>query len=224
MSEHGTAFPSWYITFQQAALAALPRPPQIDKDTALGWADNGEGFSRVLAEVLVPPAGNREKKPESLLELIGTIELSVTTEKFVARERFVVDTSLMASVKISYLGDNFKGWFLDKVEWPIAKTTLRYQKLRKASVDGPIIAELGGKEKAETTLTEVFALISRQGSDGTGILLNNGAANVFYCIDVNAVLRAVNVDWGDVGWRVSADSVGNPGRWYDGCHVLSRNF
>lgn len=56
MSKHGTdSFPNWYITFQQAALAALPRPPELDQDTALGWADNGKAFTNALAAALLPP-------------------------------------------------------------------------------------------------------------------------------------------------------------------------
>lgn len=55
MEYHGTAFPNWYITFQQAALAALPRPPEIDQDTALGWTDNGEAMQRAFLQFLVPP-------------------------------------------------------------------------------------------------------------------------------------------------------------------------
>lgn len=54
MEDHGTAFPSWYITFQQAALAALPRPPELDQEVALGWAGNGKAFAKVLAETLLP--------------------------------------------------------------------------------------------------------------------------------------------------------------------------
>ena len=56
MSDHETAstFPGWYIRFQQAALAALPRPPELNQDTGLGWADNGEAMKRVFAETLLP--------------------------------------------------------------------------------------------------------------------------------------------------------------------------
>lgn len=56
-SNHGTTsilFPDWYIRFQQAALAALPRPPELDQNTGLGWADDGETMKRVLAEALLP--------------------------------------------------------------------------------------------------------------------------------------------------------------------------
>jgi len=76
----------------------------------------------------------------------------------------VVDTGRKARVKISYLGDNFTGWFLGedgKVEAPIGEQELRFARLKKASVDEPILVELGGKEKAETTLTEMHSLMEK---------------------------------------------------------------
>ena len=57
MSSHGTTsdFPDWYIVFQQAALAALPRPSELDKDTGLNWAANGEAMKKGFAKILLPP-------------------------------------------------------------------------------------------------------------------------------------------------------------------------
>ena len=52
--EHGTAFPDWYITFQQAVLAALPRPPKLDQATGLAWANNGASLTTTLHQVFVP--------------------------------------------------------------------------------------------------------------------------------------------------------------------------
>lgn len=50
MQEHGTpSIPGWYIVFQQAVLAALPRPPLLSQDVALGWADNREALAREFA-------------------------------------------------------------------------------------------------------------------------------------------------------------------------------
>ena len=59
------------------------------------------------------------------------------------------------------------------------------------SVDGPILAELGGEAKAETTLTEVYSLMEAQKNGENGPLLTNGYANIFYVRDVNGALRAV---------------------------------
>ena len=177
------------------------------------WA-NGQDKQSPVAE---PPV------PELLLEPIGTVIVLATTEKFVAREKFILDTGLKAKVKISYLGDKFKGWFGEKVEDPIGEQTLRYGKLRKASVDAPIIAELGGEEKSETTLSETYHLMAKQPNGEKGVLLNNGRANLFYIKDQNGTLRTVFVFWDGVGWYVHALSVLDPDTWHDGRQVFSRN-
>ena len=167
------------------------------------------------------------KKPKlALLEPIGTIAIPATTTKFVAKNKFVRDTSRQAKVKISHQGYNFTSWFLNgdgKTEDPISEQALRYAKLCKASTDGPIIAELGGEEKSETTLSEMFALMEKQGNGEDGVLLTNGYWNIFYIKDANNVLRLVSVRWGGGGWRVYADSVENPNGWVAGNQVFSRN-
>ncbi len=158
----------------------------------------------------------------SLLEHLGTVAVP-KTKQFVARNHFAVNTKATAPTKISYLGDNFKAWFLGETEEPSDETTLRYQNLREASVDGPIIAELGGEAKAETTLAQIYALMKGQKNGETGVPLNNGYANIFYVCDVGSVLRAVSVGWVGVGWGVSARSVENPGGWGGGGRVFSRD-
>jgi hypothetical protein len=161
-----------------------------------------------------------------ILELVSTVMIPATTGKLVAKEKFVRDTGRKAKVKISYLGDNFTAWFLNgdgKTEDPITEQTLRYHKLRQSSVDGPIIAELGGEAKAETTLSEMFTLMEKQGKSEDGVLLNNGWWNIFYIRDQNGVLRMVFVSRHDGGWHVHALSVENPHRWHDGRQVFSRN-
>mgnify|MGYP001577204960 CR=1 FL=1 len=168
-----------------------------------------------------------EPKPTpSILELVSTVAVSATSGQFVAKEKFVRDTGHKANVKISYLGDNFTTWFLSgkgKTEDPISEITLRYHKLRQSSVDGPIITELGGEAKAETTLSEMFSLMEKQKNGESGTLLNNGRANIFYIKDQNGVLRAVCVGWNDDGWDVIAYSVENLSRWDGGYQVFSCN-
>jgi hypothetical protein len=145
------------------------------------------------------------KPKPSILEFISTVKVPAATVQFVGRAKFVVDTTDDALVKISYVGGNVKEWFLNgdgKTEDPIDEQTLQYAKLRKASVDGPIIAELGGQEKSETTLSEMFSLMEKQGKGEDGVLLNNGYANIFYIKDLARVLRAVSVGWRGGGWYV----------------------
>lgn len=166
------------------------------------------------------------KTKPSILELVSTVGVSATTSKFVAKDRFVVNTKRDAPVKISVVWDTFTSWFLSgdgKTEDPISERTLRYHELRESSMDGPIIAELGGEAKAETTLMEMFSLMEKQKHGEDGCLLNNGYANIFYVRDQTGVLRAVRVYWHGGGWDVGACSVKDPGGWRVGGQVFSRN-
>ena len=169
--------------------------------------------------------GRQETEPrsENILDLVSTVTIPATTEEFIARDHFVVDTSKKAKVKISYLGDNFRKNFLGKTEEVIPEITLRYHKLRKSSVDKPIIAELGGEKKAETTLAEMFALMEMQPNGEKGALPTNGYANIFYIYCPTGVLSTVRCSWGGVGWSVGACSVEAPDGWDRGSRVFSRN-
>lgn len=163
-------------------------------------------------------------KPEPLLDPVGAcVVLRATTDRFIAREKFVINTKNDAPVKISYLGDNFKEWFLGKVEEPKGASTLRPHLLKKSSLDGPIIAELGGEAKAETTLAEIYEAMELQRSGEDGVLLTNGRANIFYVRDKRLLLCAVDVRWSDDGWHVLALSIKYPAGWLDGRHVFSCN-
>lgn len=168
-------------------------------------------------------SGSVEIIRTKILDFIDTVVTSATTEKFVAKEKFVVNTKDGAPVKISYLSGNFRKWFYDKTEYIIEEQELRYAKLSKSSVDGPIIEELGGEAKAETTLSEMFDLMLKQNNGEDGVLLNNGYANIFYIKDISGVLRAVDVSWHGGGWNVGASSVESPPGWFDGRQVFSRN-
>ena len=164
------------------------------------------------------------KPVPSLLEPVGTVFVPATIKRFLAREKFVLNRGRKAKpgVLISYLGDSFQEWFLEKIEEPIAETTLRYAKLTKSSVDAPIRAEIGS-EFEETTLAQIYSLMERQKHGEGGVLLNSGWANIFYVKDVNGELRAVCVYWDDDGWSVGAGSVTDPDGWGGGRQVFSRN-
>ncbi len=241
MENHGTAFPSWYITFQQAAIANLPRPPQIDKDTALGWANNGEELGRVLGSVLLPP---------------------VAAKQFIAREKFVVNTSPEAHVKISFIGANFQNWHLSAIEEAASPAELGFFTLETAMFDKDIIAKIGGVSKAIVSLADVYSKMEKQPHEPkspAGDFLTSGHANISYVpqavkkLDGNRfsyintaghevpeevadsqylfevggrwfVLRAVGVRWGGGGWDLGASSVERPGRWSGGSRVFSRKL
>ncbi|MBI2482106.1 MAG: hypothetical protein HYV76_00870 [Candidatus Vogelbacteria bacterium] len=165
------------------------------------------------------------KLTSSILKLVSTIVVNATTGKFVAKDKFKLKKD---GGICSYLGGNFRAWFLNgdgktKTEDPITKQTLRCHQLRQSSVNCPIITELGGEAKAETTLSELSSLMEKQKYGESGPLLVNGYTNIFYVRDQNGMLRTVDVDWYDLGWCVGASSVGGPDGWFGGCQVFSRN-
>jgi hypothetical protein len=175
--------------------------------------DAAEMFLRGTAEIVV----------KKILDMIGIVKTSATSERFVAKDMFKLKKDRGIC---SYLDDNFESWFLageGKVENAIPEGELRYGKLTKVSVDDPIIEELGGETKAETALTEMFDLMSKQPKGEEGTLLTNGYANIFYVRDLSGVLRAVFVLWNDDGWHVDAYSVEGLHAWSDGRRVFSRN-
>lgn len=164
-----------------------------------------------------------EKNKVRIIELIGTISIPARTEKFIACDHFVVDTTNEAKVKISYLGENFKEKFINKIEEPIAETKMRFGKLLKPSLDECIIKELGGEGKSESTLSGMFTLMELQPNREKGKLLINGNSNIFYIRDANDVLSTVICYWRDNGWHVRALHVAGPDRWFDGVQVFACN-
>lgn len=165
----------------------------------------------------------KNPKKESILEFIGTVTVPARTGKFVAKDHFIMDTGKKAKVKIFYLGDNFRKNLLNKIEEAISETTLCSHWFKKSSRDILIISELGGDDKAETSLSEMFSLMEKQPNGEKGDLLVNGCANIFYIRGRAGVLWAVGCDWYGVGWNVRAGSVGDPLGWDGGDRVFSRN-
>ncbi len=156
------------------------------------------GYGRVVVDILAP---------------VGEAAFPGATN-FVASEVFTEDKF--------YLGDNFKTWFLGKVEANVASSVLNYGQLTGQHFDTPIIASRGGEEKAETSLAEVFHLTTLQPNGEEGALLTNGYANIFYVRDNAGVLRAVVVYWYGDRWLVSALAISRPYPWNAGRQVFSR--
>lgn len=167
--------------------------------------------------------GTIPKPTTSILGPVSTIVINATTEEFVARKKFVVNTKPNAEVFISYLSNNFVERFLKgdgKTEDLMSVQTLFCANLSRTSFDITIIAALGGEEKSETTLSEMFFLMEKQKRGEDGALLNNSYPNLFYIQDNAGVLRTVSVRWSGGGWGVDAYYLF---RWNDGCRVFSRN-
>ena len=230
MSSTALGIPGWYIEFQAALLRQAPRPGEMDQITAEKWTNNQKNLKENLADCLLQTRAEvyaELAEPEPLLKITGTIFVSASTSKFVAREKFVVDTRRKAMVKIRYLSNNFSEWFLwgcGKIEEPAIEWPLCYHKLLKVSTNNQIIKELGGGKEVETTLTEMYNLMTEQGRGEGGVLLidgHNGHANIFYIRDCSKILRAVEVRWLGDSWSVYAMPIVDSYMWIDGCQVFS---
>lgn len=176
-------------------------------------------FMRLLAGELVVTEKASSAAKESLLASLGAIDLPAI-DQFIVEDAFTTKNT-PGSVQLYYLGDNFKSNFLAKVEQNVAVQTLRSHRLTKASVDEPILGELG--DKATTALAHLWELLKKQPKGEKGILLSNGYANIFYIEDMKGHLWAVFAYWyAGHGWSVDAYSVSGPGRWSAGYRVFSR--
>ena len=171
------------------------------------------------------------KKRYKVLQPLKTVAEFPKTAEFKAIDHLQItpdNERVTAELVIGYISPNVEDNFLadgGKVETSIFDSKLRPYRLRKDSVDGPIIADLGGVEAAETTVAEMIALMKAQGRGQQGILLTNGYANIFYIKDTKGVLWAVCCDWHSDGrcWLVSAGPIAGPGTWSAGFRVFSRD-
>jgi hypothetical protein len=142
-------------------------------------------------------------------------------------------------VNIVYIGGGFRTWFSGKVEKPTAADRLQRYRLRRCSRGNFIIAELGGEERAKTTLGRIFSLLSRQKNGEAGILLSDRLMNIFYALDISNQLRMVSVigrmrrveihNGNSIfgGWEIDAspiESVGSSFELPKGCQVFSDLF
>lgn len=175
-----------------------------------------------------------------LLVSVGTIKVRLA-KPVVPHEFFKITPYTNSSMKICFISDNFKKWFLSPsvskkvdpdadscrtpdVESGATEVVLRYRMLNKRSVDELIINELGGEAKSATTLTEFTACIQEQARGKNGALLTNYyRTNIFYVRDVSGILRTVHVHWNGRRWFVDAYSVGGPHEWDVGAQVFSRD-
>ena len=190
-------------------LAATEKRSAADVVRLLRRVIEDESFSTMF------DASQGETKPvvttkvaDALLEPVGTIDVPATTKPFKSLKRFVVDVSVKTPVKISYVGDNFKSWFGKMLVAVHSGSNLASHVLTRDAYDREILSALGGEAKCETTLAEIWQLMSLQGHGQPGALLADGKANIFYVRDQAAVLRAVLVLWFAYGWLVLAFELG----------------
>ncbi len=151
------------------------------------------------------------------------------------RERFAVNTSDDAEVKISGRSKNFDLYFWDVIEEAIGESELNIQRLEKNSVDGLIIGELGGSENAGIFLQQIWLFMREKQAKGEtdGWFVAYKEDKVRFPEDKpfaytnkkgeHSVLRAVPFGWVGGGWDVNANLVSGSLVWHDGRQFLSGN-
>ena len=151
----------------------------------------------------------------TLHEPVADVAIAATPDAFVIRDRIRPGNG----VKFGTVWHEFKNRFGEKIEPPRAGFMMLKFKLLEIAPDEPIIAELGGAARAETTLSAAFGLMSRQAAGQLGILQTNGHANIFYVSDQENELCAVRVSWSERGWEVGAIPARDPLAW-NGQHQI----
>lgn len=220
MSNHETVQSATALELGAAMLQQLPR--DMTQEVALGWIWNKRALGKVLREVLMPPAESAAPRT-SLLEPLRTADVSAW-EVFKAAD-FFTENGQPNGIKF-WLAKRFKNHLLKdpgKIELDFPASTLNVYKLREPSLDGPILAALGGNDAAKTCLAYIAQLIKAQPKGEEGVLLTNGKANFFYVDNNNGELLTVICSWESrcSRWDVGATPVSHPDRWDAGRLVFS---
>jgi hypothetical protein len=216
------------VPAQADKIASLVRE-MINREVKVGRLDptllqeaieNGGILQDRILPVIINAGSIGRLVVSALLEPVTTIS-TLAVKSFGDKAEFSRENT--DGVQIYAVGPNFKTNFGGKKESSVPAATLRAHKLRKGSVDGPIIEELGGQQLVETPLATMWEAMKRQGQGQVGDLLVNGYANIFYVRADDDVLWAVYCRWSsDYGWDVYVYSVSRPGEWSAGCQVVSR--
>ena len=182
----------------------------------LGGELGAEAFLRGDSEVVI------KKEIAQIISSILTLSRSSikfpgTRTPFKVSEKFTTENPEITWYSI---WDNFQTWYWNKEEKPLTRSSLRAHTLTRNAKDSDIIRELGGEEKAETTLSELYFLLKKQARGQAGALLINGRANLFFIRDASGILRVVSVYWYDGGWYVYAYVLVD-GTWIEGALVFS---
>lgn len=129
-----------------------------------------------------------------------------------------------------YIWADFARWILLAYQQPIPRRGIKdvdHVHLKRNMYDHEIVAEyLGGEEEARKhalTLDQVADLIDAQWGGKSGVLLNNGHANLLFMLGKDGVLFPVDVSWSSDGssssWGVRARQFGRV-RWGAGRRVI----
>lgn len=163
---------------------------------------------------------------ESVLSFSHTIVLPAQPA-FSAHEQLFINECHPQGVSVAQTWNNFIHPFLNKVERPTEKTGLVFHKIGAVCTEERIISQLVANKmgKIDITLSQLFALLLKQGNGEEGDLLLPNKDNRCYILDVGGNLQAVNARWSRTckGWLLSAHEADSPHKWENNGQVITRN-
>lgn len=145
---------------------------------------------------------------ETILTLLRTVHIAAQPAVTTSKEYF-------KEAGVKWTGSNFENQFYG-LEVPVSDAVeLAVRKLEQASLDAPILTELGDKAEISVSQFHAFLAANRESTEWF----------IFHLKGNDGRLWAVNAFWfsGDDGWLVDADSVDDPRRWLAGYRVVSCN-
>ena len=149
-------------------------------------------------------------------EVTREIIVPADNNEFIIKDKFVVDVRKEAKVKISYIGNNFLEWFMEKKEGSFPGSTLQGQSLLEDIFDIEILEELGGA--AEITLREIYTILEQKlSSENTDYFIG-------YACDIYDELREVIVSLDKEGYDIEAYTTEYPSELYLGNIIYSRKL
>jgi hypothetical protein len=159
----------------------------------------------------------------NVFEFVGTVTQKASVGDFRAQTFFVLNDKDNGLPRISSMDDNFVNLFGKKIERPIPDATLHRYKCLERMDDLTVIAAFGGKEKIETSLTELFCLLVAQKNGEDGDLLIDGSSNGFYVKTIKGGMEGISVSWEDGGWNIGFGLMEEGCEWDPGTQVFSPN-
>lgn len=161
----------------------------------------------LLASLLFVVRERAEVVAKSIFTLLRTVKIAAQPDVTTSKEYFKEAGVVVA-------GSNFEDQFYGLEVPATEETELAVHRLEQASVDAPILAELGNEAEISVSQFRVFLAANRESQEWF----------IFYLRGRDGNIWAVHACWNSFSreWHVRAYSVGYPNVWSQGFLVLSR--
>lgn len=153
-------------------------------------------------------AGSGEIVFDSIFRYLRKVTLS-------AQPALTTSGKYFEDARVVWMSRNFQEQFFSLEVPSLSSADFIVRRLEQNSLDAPIIAELGGEEKAETSASH-FTDFLKKNAGLTELL-------IFYLRGKDGNFWAVAPNWNAAygGWLVNAYSVSSPREWGAGYRVVS---